>query len=934
MRLLLLVAIFLTLSPCPVWAQLFLNAYQQYNGQFISEVRIENSTNLQTADLRKKIELAVGEPFRAEALELSIKQLYQRNIFDKIEVVIEENNTGIAVVFTLIPVLTLREFRFLGNFVLSDKQLISSSKGVKGMLVSSAYLQEVVGRIKDEYRARGYRETKVSIELIKTAYLGRATVLVNIVEGEPIKITESSLIGSCKEKRICDKLKEELALTHGLIASKERAKEVQRRLILIAREENYLSASAKVLDYNMFYNGSVELKAEIFLGYPVKIEFSGNTKISRERLLEPLRIQTRTVPLVVGAIEVLCREIKKIYREEGYYKASISCNRQDKALDGLHYLVKIEEGEKYKLAKVEFRGIEKSEESVLKTALPSFSGGGWFSKISQSDYLIEHLLEEDLVAIKEFFFRQGYRGVKIETEIKIDEKKQEIELSYLINKGQPQVIGDVQLIFENITEQDREKLGLNRIDVTVLSGSLFNIDIISEEKLRILQGVRSLSYPASEITIVLEEENNLIFLVSLGPRVVVGDIFIQGTLITRDRVVLNKLEFEEGNFWTKAAIDKSIAALYSSGFFRSVSIGPVDGVYDSPVEDMAIRLRERDSGRFNLGVSYNTEDGLQLKSEVSDRNIAGTGTGIIFSVDGYFRDGGKRLFDSGRARMGFRTSDLWNKNIELYAELFGQFSLDLRDQYSYDRIGTSVELKIPLNETWSLASGFSAYQEDLFDLEPDVIAGPRDTDQSFYNILSSRLIWDKRNDAFNPSKGSRLEFEARFSTEHLFSDVSFVELGIQHSIFIPLSSYVLSNNFQFRILEPFSDTEVIPISNRIFLGGRNSLRGYSPGEIGPRGELLNIAGGDRAVVNNTELSIPIKDKLYGIVFLDVGQAVLDNVGSFSGNPNEFSDLRFSPGFGIRYQTPIGPLSAEYGFATEREFGERFGRFFVGIGGAF
>ena len=75
---------------------------------------------------------------------------------------------------------------------------------------------------------------------------------------------------------------------------------------------------------------------------------------------------------------------------------------------------------------------------------------------------------------------------------------------------------------------------------------------------------------------------------------------------------------------------------------------------------------------------------------------------------------------------------------------------------------------------------------------------------------------------------------------------------------------------------------------------------------------------------------------YSYYFFDLGQSYLRNKGNFMGDPLSLnaSDLRFSPGIGLRYKTPIGPLSIEYGFATEREFGERFGRLNFGIGGAF
>lgn len=70
-------------------------------------------------------------------------------------------------------------------------------------------------------------------------------------------------------------------------------------------------------------------------------------------------------------------------------------------------------------------------------------------------------------------------------------------------------------------------------------------------------------------------------------------------------------------------------------------------------------------------------------------------------------------------------------------------------------------------------------------------------------------------------------------------------------------------------------------------------------------------------------------------FLDIAQAMLRNDGGFGGDSKYRLDgLRYSPGVGMQYGTPIGPLTAELGLATDREFGERWGRFIISIGNAF
>ena len=86
----------------------------------------------------------------------------------------------------------------------------------------------------------------------------------------------------------------------------------------------------------------------------------------------------------------------------------------------------------------------------------------------------------------------------------------------------------------------------------------------------------------------------------------------------------------------------------------------------------------------------------------------------------------------------------------------------------------------------------------------------------------------------------------------------------------------------------------------------------------------------------TEVLFDLTEEFTLVSFLDIGQTTLQNPGTFAGDSLSltWSDFRYSPGLGIRYRTPIGPLGIEYGFALDREYGEGFGVLNVSIGGTF
>ena len=218
---------------------------------------------------------------------------------------------------------------------------------------------------------------------------------------------------------------------------------------------------------------------------------------------------------------------------------------------------------------------------------------------------------------------------------------------------------------------------------------------------------------------------------------------------------------------------------------------------------------------------------------------------------------------------------------------------------------------------------------------PDVRIGPNDDGDTFYSFLEFDFDYDLRDDRFNPRSGYRSIFGAKLSSEATGSEVNFYHVSLRQAALFEVSSdLVFAAQLEVSLTEPFGDTEVIPLSQRTFLGGQNSLRGFSFYEVGPRGTQNTVLGGDRSFLINNELFYDLTELVRGVVFLDLGQAILTNKGNFRGDGLDISDVRYSPGFGLHYTTPIGPLRAEYGFVLDRELEERFGRLNISIGTAF
>jgi outer membrane protein insertion porin family len=130
----------------------------------------------------------------------------------------------------------------------------------------------------------------------------------------------------------------------------------------------------------------------------------------------------------------------------------------------------------------------------------------------------------------------------------------------------------------------------------------------------------------------------------------------------------------------------------------------------------------------------------------------------------------------------------------------------------------------------------------------------------------------------------------------------------------------------------------LPLFERYFLGGINSVRGFADRSLGPREPSCvtqddgtvkchgsDVVGGDAAMVMNTELLFPIMEQygVRGVAFFDMGNAF---------NGFNFSDLRRSVGAGVRWMSPFGPLRVELGFPLNKKSGDETSVLGFSIGG--
>jgi outer membrane protein insertion porin family len=129
--------------------------------------------------------------------------------------------------------------------------------------------------------------------------------------------------------------------------------------------------------------------------------------------------------------------------------------------------------------------------------------------------------------------------------------------------------------------------------------------------------------------------------------------------------------------------------------------------------------------------------------------------------------------------------------------------------------------------------------------------------------------------------------------------------------------------------------EDVPLFERFFLGGANSIRSFQARDVSPKDSAGDEIGGNIQVLGNVEYLIPLGFGFRLLVFYDVGNVWGPDIpGAVTLTTFDITDVRHAAGLGIRWLSPFGPLRAEYGFNLDRKKGEKSGQFHFSVGTAF
>ncbi len=420
-----------------------------------------------------------------------------------------------------------------------------------------------------------------------------------------------------------------------------------------------------------------------------------------------------------------------------------------------------------------------------------------------------------------------------------------------------------------------------------------------------------------------------------GELVSLRNILVRGNTRTKDKVIRRELLVYPGETYNQRRVERSQRRLQNLGFFETVRAIPLP-TDESDERDLVFDVTEKRTGQFMLGAGFSSIDRMIGFVELSQGN---------FDIGGWpFTGGGQKLrlraqFGSTRQDYEISFTEPWflDRRLSLGFDLYRR-NRNYSD-YDEERTGAAVtlgkalpganriSLKYQIEQSIinDIADTNVYYDLDSYDFATQIGADPyyfQSEEDRITSSLTLSLVHDTRDNPFVPTSGNRLTASYAITGGPLGFDTDTYELGLRTAHYLPLwFRHVISLRTQFRVIEAFGDTDVVPLADRLFLGGGRSLRGYDYRDVGPKvirpytGTDIYIhrpRGGQSLATASVEYTIPIVEGIRLAGFYDIGNAWLD------AYEFDFSKMASAAGIGIRLDMPGFPIRIDRAWTIEKD----------------
>ncbi|MCL2178894.1 MAG: outer membrane protein assembly factor BamA [Proteobacteria bacterium] len=656
-----------------------------------------------------------------------------------------------------------------------------------------------------------------------------------------------------------------------------------------------------------------------------EVRFEGHDELSESDFKELVTIKALSI-LDVAALQKNAKKIQEKYAEKGFFLAEVQHRLEPIGTEGLEVDVVfvIREHAKVMVKRIQFFGVEQVPEEDLRSAMATREGG-FLSFLTGEGIFRDDGFQYSLQAIQAVYYDRGFINVRVESpQVSLSADKRYVFIGLRIEEGLPFDLGKLGFSGDELVPpaQLRPKLKSR-------SGQRFSRSSMMEDIQTISDAYYDLGYAYANVTPLtdLDTENrivDIVFDIQKGERVKIERIDIIGNTKTRDKVIRREVRVYEGELFSGTAMKRSQERVTALGYFEKVEVTHRPGSTPGTIV-VSVEVKEKPTGSFQLSLGFSSYENLIFMAQVQESNFLGWGQSLVAA----FQISSLRQ----HIQLAYTYPYFLDTDFVFSAEAFRAEA----DYFGFSRNswGGNVNLGYYLWEdvTLSVGYGFESVKVERGYTSSANVPFASQYQKGTLSTLRLSAQWDKRDNRLFPTKGFLQYVSAELGPSFLGGSFVLNRYTAFSRWYVPLFwGLVLKANATIGYIQQLNSDKPIPISERYFLGGIDSVRGYylrsiSPSVLVPSssrpdaGTTSFAVGGDKKFVFNLELEFPIFPQagIRGVVFYDAGNAFAMDAKFFQDKQNKKLPLSLyhSVGFGFRWFSPVGPLRFEWGIPLNR-----------------
>jgi outer membrane protein insertion porin family len=627
------------------------------------------------------------------------------------------------------------------------------------------------------------------------------------------------------------------------------------------------------------------------------VKFEGNQKFSSKELKKDVSVAV-DMPLNDNDLRESANKLRFFYKSKGYNDAEVSPILK-KDGKGIAVIFNIKENLRLKVDNVTFKGAAVYSAWTLKNSIANRHS--YLSRFFDFGLLQRNEIDKDKARLRELYWNKGYLDFKVEN-VTINQEKEDpeyVNINFDLYEGKPYKIGNVTISGNKIFKADE----LMRL-ILVKKGEVFDYQKVQASREDIKDMYESLGY--TDVVCQAARKPNfkthivdLNFAIMEGRKYTVQDVIISGNRITKDYVIRRELVIQPGDPLDKNRVNASKSRLMGMGYFKKVEAVTVNADQVGK-KNVQFEVDEKQPFKLKVGGGFSDVNSLVGMVEISNNNFD------ITDPSNYFMGGGQRFRIRGlvgieRNSLNIDFTEPWLFGIPLRLDVSGYMNEAAYEYWNTTRIGGKFALsKKILDDFTSATFGYKFERVIVDDISRSRSAEMQAlATRQWVSQLSLMLNRDTRDSLLEPTSGYQLSALTAVSPRVLGSSNNFYRLESKASYYFSMLDKALIFHAGAKVgtVSDFNRSNPVPVFERYFLGGGDSLRGFPYRSVAPTDINDDPVGGQSMLLGTVEMTHPIWKFIRGAVFADAGNVWWQSY-SFG-----ISQMNIGVGYGLRIKVP-------------------------------